>query len=170
MNLPNKLTFARILMVPVFIGVLVSSMEGARLIAVGIFVLASLTDFLDGYLARKYGLITDLGKLMDPIADKILVTAALVGLVQMGRITIWPVILILAREFMITSFRSLAAYKGSVIAASAWGKVKTVTQMIAIILLLLTNSVLADIILWISVVLTVISAMDYIIKNKNVIQ
>jgi len=169
MNLPNKITVARIIMVPVFIWVLLSGIENSRLIAAGIFIIASITDFVDGYLARKYGLITDFGKLMDPMADKILVASALIALVQVGRISVWPVVIILAREFLITSFRSLAASKGLVIAASIWGKIKTNTQIFAIILLLLTNSRYADAVLWVSVASTILSAVDYIGKNKNVI-
>ena len=169
MNLPNKITVARIIMVPVFIWVLLSGIENSRLIAAGIFIIASITDFVDGYLARKYGLITDFGKLMDPMADKILVASALIALVQVGRISVWPVVIILAREFLITSFRSLAASKGLVIAASIWGKIKTNTQIFAIILLLLTNSRYADAVLWVSVASTILSAVDYIGKNKKVI-
>src|SRR6056297_743561 len=169
MNLPNKITVARIIMVPIFIWVLLSGMQKWRIIAAVIFIIASITDFLDGYLARKYGLITDFGKLMDPMADKILVASALIALVQVGRISVWPVVIILAREFLITSFRSLAASKGLVIAASIWGKIKTNTQIFAIILLLLTNSRYADAVLWVSVASTILSAVDYIGKNKNVI-
>ncbi len=169
MNLPNKITVARIIMVPVFIWVLLSGIENSRLIAAGIFIIASITDFVDGYLARKYGLITDFGKLMDPMADKILVASALIALVQVGRISVWPVVIILAREFLITSFRSLAASKGLVIAASIWGKIKTNTQIFAIILLLLTSSRYADAVLWVSVASTILSAVDYIGKNKKVI-
>jgi len=169
MNLPNKITVARIAMVPIFIWVLLSGIQNSRLIAAAIFIIASITDFIDGYLARKYELITDFGKLMDPMADKILVASALIALVQIGRISVWPVAIILAREFLITSFRSLAASKGLVIAASIWGKIKTNTQMFAIILLMLTNNPIADIMLWISVISTILSAVDYIGKNKKVI-
>lgn len=169
MNLPNKITVTRILMVPVFIWVLLSGIENSRIIAALVFVIASMTDFLDGYLARKYDLVSDFGKLMDPMADKILVASALIGMVQIGRISVWPVVIILAREFFITSFRSLAASKGLVIAASIWGKIKTITQMLAIILLMLTNSMIADLALWISVGFTIMSAVDYIAKNRKVI-
>ncbi len=169
MNLPNKITVARIAMVPIFIWVLLSGIQNSRLIAAAIFIIASITDFIDGYLARKYELITDFGKLMDPMADKILVASALIALVEIGRISVWPVAIILAREFLITSFRSLAASKGLVIAASIWGKIKTNTQMFAIILLMLTNNPIADIMLWISVISTILSAVDYIGKNKKVI-
>jgi len=169
MNLPNKITVARIAMVPIFIWVLLSGIQNSRIIAAAIFIIASITDFIDGYLARKYELITDFGKLMDPMADKILVASALIALVQIGRISVWPVAIILAREFLITSFRSLAASKGLVIAASIWGKIKTNTQIFAIILLMLTNNTIADIMLWISVISTILSAVDYIGKNKKVI-
>ncbi|HKL10328.1 MAG TPA: CDP-diacylglycerol--glycerol-3-phosphate 3-phosphatidyltransferase [Clostridia bacterium] len=169
MNLPNKITVSRILMVPIFIWVILSGIQNSRLIAAVIFIIASVTDFIDGYLARKYELITDFGKLMDPMADKILVASALIALVQIGRISVWPVVIILAREFLITSFRSLAASKGLVIAASIWGKVKTNTQIFAIISLMLTNNWFADIMLWVSVIATILSAVDYIRKNKKVI-
>lgn len=169
MNLPNKITVARIAMVPIFIWVVLSGIEHSRLLATLIFIIASVTDFLDGYLARKYELVTDFGKLMDPMADKIMVASALIALVQIGRISVWPVVIILAREFLITSFRSLAASKGLVIAASIWGKIKTNTQIFAIIILLLTNNPIGDIVLWISVIATILSAVDYIWKNKKVI-
>jgi len=169
MNLPNKITVSRILMVPIFIWVILSGIQNSRLIAAVIFIIASVTDFIDGYLARKYELITDFGKLMDPMADKILVASALIALVQIGRISVWPVVIILAREFLITSFRSLAASKGLVIAASIWGKIKTNTQIFAIISLMLTNNWFADIMLWVSVIATILSAVDYIRKNKKVI-
>ena len=169
MNLPNKITITRILMVPIFIWVLISGMENSRIIASFIFILASVTDFLDGYLARKYNLVSDFGKLMDPMADKILVASALIAMVQLGRISVWPVVIILAREFLITSFRSLAASKGLVISASIWGKIKTNTQIVAIILLTLTNNLIGDIALWVSVAFTIMSAVDYIAKNRKVI-
>jgi len=156
-------------MVPIFIWVLISGMENSRIIASFIFILASVTDFLDGYLARKYNLVSDFGKLMDPMADKILVASALIAMVQLGRISVWPVVIILAREFLITSFRSLAASKGLVISASIWGKIKTNTQIVAIILLTLTNNLIGDIALWVSVAFTIMSAVDYIAKNRKVI-
>ena len=136
MNLPNKLTTLRMLLVPVFIIVYLLGYEIPSLI---IFAIASFTDFLDGYLARKYNLISNYGKIMDPLADKLLVTAALVCMVQTGIVPAWMVIVILAREFAITGLRAVAASEGTVIAAAWSGKIKTVTQMIAIIFLLLDN-------------------------------
>jgi len=170
MNLPNKLTIARIVMIPIFVVVLLLKYYYA---AAGIFVLASVTDFLDGYIARKYNMITNFGKLMDPLADKLLVTSALVCLVELGDIPSWMVIIILSREFTISILRAVAAAEGKVIAASKWGKSKTVLQMIAVISILiqnypfnLLNIPFSDIALWAAVILTIISGIDYIAKNR----
>ncbi len=174
MNIANQLTLLRIALVPVFLYFLI---EGEMNIAAGIFILASLTDFLDGFLARKLNLITNLGKFMDPLADKILVMAAFVGLVQVGSVSSWAVVIILAREFIVSIFRAVAAAEGIVIAASWWGKLKTNSQMLAIVLLLFGKAPflnagypIAQIVLWISVALTIISGVDYIIKNKQVLK
>lgn len=172
MNLPNKLTMLRIILIPVFIIVL---MTGHYYISAIIFILASSTDALDGYIARKYNLVTNFGKIMDPLADKMLVLSALVCLVELGDIAGWMVIVILAREFTITGLRTVAAAQGIVIAAGWSGKFKTVLQMIAVPALLLQNwpfSLIgfpfAEIMLWASVIMTIISGIEYVIKNKSV--
>lgn len=173
MNLPNKLTLLRIIAIPVFIVVL---MMGHRYTATIIFIAAALTDMLDGHIARKYDLVTNFGKLMDPLADKLLVMAALVCLVDLGNVAGWMVIVILAREFAVTGLRQIAAAEGIVIAAGATGKIKTITQMIAIPLLLLDNwpgkyigVPLDEIFLWIAVAMTIISGIEYIVKNKQLL-
>jgi len=172
MNLPNKLTLLRVIMIPAFIIVL---MTGYYYASAVIFVLASATDALDGHIARKYNLITNFGKIMDPLADKLLVVSALICLVELGDIPGWMVIVILAREFTITGLRSVSAAQGIVIAAGWSGKLKTVLQMVAITALLLKNwpfSLIgfpfAEIMLWAAVIITVISGAEYIIKNKSV--
>ncbi len=171
MNLPNKLTTMRMALVPVFI---VLYLMDYHYIAAAVFIAASLTDFLDGHLARKHNLVTNFGKIMDPLADKLLVTSALVCMVQTGVVPGWMVIVILAREFAITGLRSVAASEGVVIAAAWSGKIKTVTQMIAIIFLLIGNwpfeliSVpFAQIMLWIAVIMTVYSGAEYIYKSRE---
>lgn len=172
MNLPNQLTILRVLLIPVFMVLL---MNGYGLWAALVFILASLTDALDGYLARKYELITNFGKIMDPLADKLLVTAALLCLCELGQVASWMVFVILAREFLISGLRAVAASQNIVIAASFWGKLKTVSQMTAVIFLLLENwpfslwnLPVAQWLLWIAVILTIISGADYIIKSKDV--
>ena len=173
MNLPNKLTMGRIFAIPVFIVVF---LMGYRYVATGIFILAAITDMLDGKIARKYNLVTNFGKLMDPLADKLLVMSALICLAQIGDVPGWMVIIILGREFIITGMRQVAAAQGIVIAAGTTGKIKTITQMIAIPLLLLNNwpfSLLSfnlpmdTIFLWIALVMTVVSGTEYIVKNKQ---
>ena len=138
MNLPNKLTVLRVLMIPFFVLFMLVDITGAadKWIAVALFVAASLTDFLDGHLARKYHLVTNFGKFMDPLADKLLVSAAMICLVEMGRLPAWIVIIIISREFIISGFRLIASDNGVVIAASYWGKFKTVFQMAMIIVLI----------------------------------
>lgn len=177
MNLANQLTMLRLLLVPVFMVLLAMDTPTTRWAAFGIFIFASLTDYFDGWIARKYNQITKFGKLMDPLADKVLVTAALVGLVELGEIPAWIVVLILAREFIISIFRALAASSGLVIAASYWAKIKTTMQMIAILLLLANNypasliDVPLDMItLYIAALLTVVSGAEYLIKNKDVLK
>ena len=171
MNLPNKLTTMRMALVPVFI---VLYLMDYHYTAAAVFIAASLTDFLDGHLARKHNLVTNFGKIMDPLADKLLVASALVCMVQTGVVPGWMVIVILAREFAITGLRSVAASEGVVIAAAWSGKIKTVTQMIAIIFLLIGNwpfeliSVpFAQIMLWIAVIMTVYSGAEYIYKSRE---
>lgn len=173
MNLPNKLTLLRIIAIPVFIVVL---MMGYGYAATVIFIAAALTDMLDGKIARKYDLVTNFGKLMDPLADKLLVMSALVCLVELGSVPGWMVIVILAREFAVTGLRQVAASEGIVIAAGTTGKIKTITQMIAIPLLLLDNwpgryigVPLDQIFLWIAVAMTIISGVEYIVKNKQLL-
>ena len=173
MNLPNKLTMGRIFAIPVFIVVFLLDYRYAAAV---IFILAALTDMLDGKIARKYNLVTNFGKLMDPLADKLLVMSALICLAQIGDVPGWMVIIILGREFIITGMRQVAAAQGIVIAAGTTGKIKTITQMIAIPLLLLNNwpfSLLSfnlpmdTIFLWIALVMTVVSGTEYIVKNKQ---
>lgn len=175
MNLPNKLTVLRVCMVPVFVFFMLWNGLGStgRYVAAVIFILASATDWLDGYLARKNNLVTDFGKFMDPIADKLLVCSALICLVEQGSLAAWMVIIIIGREFIISGFRLVASDKGVVIAASYWGKFKTVSQMIMVILLILdlggVFNTIALVITWIALILTVISLVDYLKKNWNVL-
>lgn len=192
MNLANKLTLIRIVFVPLFlIFMVVNDIPYGTFIATIIFILASITDKLDGYIARSRNQITNFGKFMDPLADKLLVTTALIVLVGLGTIPSWTVVIIIAREFAVSGLRSIAAAEGKVIAASWWGKIKTVIQMIAIILLLLQVSVEESVyfmnlvnnnniinfiinsfpifVLYVAVIITVISGYDYFNKNKNVI-
>ncbi len=174
MNLPNKLTLIRVLLIPIFVVVLLVPLgiSWQNWLALAIFVIASLTDFADGYLARKYQLITNFGKFMDPLADKLLVCSALVCLTSLGRIAAWMVIVIVAREFIISGLRLVAVDQGVVIAASYWGKFKTVAQMTMIMLLLanLTSlTILTKIITWLALILTVVSLIDYIAKNAHLI-
>ena len=176
MNLPNKLTILRVIMIPFFVGFLLYN-NGSNLlyryIATAIFLAASFTDFLDGHIARKYNLVTNFGKFMDPLADKLLVCSALICLLELGQIPAWMVIVIIAREFIISGFRLVASDNGVVIAASYWGKFKTVSQMAAVVLLILNIpelAVIANVILWVAIALTVISLVDYIIKNKDVLK
>lgn len=173
MNLPNKLTMLRIIAIPVFIVVL---MLDHRYTATIIFILAAVTDMLDGHIARKYNLVSNFGKLMDPLADKLLVMAALVCLVELGDVAGWAVVVILAREFAVTGLRQVAVEQGIVIAAGKSGKIKTITQMIAIPLLLLNNWPFAyigipmdQIFWWIAVAMTIISGTEYFIKNKQLL-
>ena len=137
MNLPNKLTMLRILLIPVFMVVLYWDFPGATWVAVAIFIVASFTDLLDGKIARKYNLVTNFGKFMDPLADKLLVCSAMICLIEKGQLAAWIVIIIIAREFIISGFRLVAADNGIVIAASYWGKFKTVFQMLMVIVLIL---------------------------------
>lgn len=175
MNLPNKLTVARVLMIPFFVlFTLVDLVPGySKYIAVAIFIIASLTDLLDGKIARKYNLVTNFGKFMDPLADKLLVCSALICLVDLKMLPSWMVIVIISREFIISGFRLVASDNGVVIAASYWGKFKTTFQMLMIIVLLLDLGGVFDaiglVLTWIALILTVISLVDYLVKNKNVI-
>lgn len=176
MNLPNKLTIARMCMVPLFMIALMMNTELSRVAATVIFALASLTDMLDGQIARKYHMITNFGKLMDPLADKVLTAAAMICLVELGDLAAWIAVVIIFREYAITGLRSVAASENIVVAANIWGKVKTVCQMVALMLLMLKPQITAicgiDLGLWlmyVAVVLTVYSGLDYVLKlNKQI--
>lgn len=182
MNLPNKLTTLRMFLVPVFAVVFLvggSDNYATRIAACIIFCAASLTDMLDGKIARKYNLITDYGKFMDPLADKLLVCTAMICLMSFGQLPAWFLIVIIAREFIISGFRLIAADNGVVIAASYWGKFKTVFQMAMVIVMILKIrvapfalffEVLETLLMYIAVILTVVSLIDYLVKNRNVLK
>lgn len=175
MNLPNKLTIIRVIMIPFFVLFLLSDLLGnaSDWIALIVFIVASLTDLLDGYLARKHNLVTNFGKFMDPLADKLLVCAAMICLVELGRLPAWIVVIIISREFIISGFRLIASDNGVVIAASYWGKFKTTFQMIMICLLIADIQAIRFITLLvtaIALILTIVSLVDYIVKNKNVMK
>lgn len=177
MNLPNKLTLFRVVLIPFFVFFLLAPyFEGyGNYIAVAIFIVASITDFLDGKIARKYNLVTNFGKFMDPLADKLLVCSALICLIQLELIPAWVVIIIIAREFIISGFRLVALDNGVVIAASYWGKFKTAFQMLTVIVLILNIpnkvfTILGTVLIYVSLALTVISLIDYIAKNKDVLK
>ena len=176
MNLPNKLTILRVMMIPFFVFSLLAydgTNQCLRYVAAVIFVVASLTDLLDGKIARKYNLVTNFGKFMNPLADKLLVCSALICMVELKQLPAWMVIVIISREFIISGFRLVASDKGVVIAASYWGKWKTTFQMIGVVLLILNIeklSVVTTIVIWIALILTVISLIDYIVKNIGVLK
>ena len=177
MNLPNKLTIFRVILIPFFVVFLLLNPDNQtyRYIADAIFIVASLTDMLDGKIARKYNLVTNFGKFMDPLADKLLVCSAMICLIATGQLAAWIVIIIIAREFIISGFRLVAADNGIVIAASYWGKFKTVFQLLMIIVLILNINhpvmvILGQILVYIALALTVISLLDYVIKNKDVLK
>lgn len=174
MNLANKLTLLRVAMIPIF--TLIYYRYGIGAFSGTVFIIASLTDTLDGYIARSRNLITTFGKFADPLADKLLVTAALILLTESGIIPGWAVIVILAREFIVTGFRVIAASANVTIAASSFGKIKTITQFSAIVLLLLGNPFFwvsgfrLDLLLfYLSVILTALSGADYLIRNKDIL-
>lgn len=176
MNLPNKLTVLRVIMVPFFVFFMLTDVGGAanKWIALALFVIASLTDMLDGKIARKYNLVTNFGKFMDPLADKLLVCSALICLLDLGQLASWMVIVIISREFIISGFRLVASDNGIVIAASWWGKAKTISQMVMIILLIARFpgaffDVLEQVMIYVAVVLTVVSLIDYLWKNRKVL-
>lgn len=194
MNLPNKITIARIILVPIMMIIPFLGIENAvfgvplsNLIVLAIFLIASITDFLDGHIARKRNIVTNFGKFLDPIADKLLVLAALVMLVEWGNLPAWVPIIIAAREFMVSAIRMLAASEGKVIAASKLGKIKTVTQMVAISLAFLDVNpfmgfvggglstyalilnVLMSIAMWLAVIATIWSGVDYFMKSKDIV-
>ena len=175
MNLPNKLTILRVIMIPIFVVFMLVPVTGTadKWIALALFIVASLTDLLDGHIARKYNLVTNFGKFMDPLADKLLVCSALICLVELSRIPSWIVIVIIAREFIISGFRLIASDNGVVIAASYWGKFKTTFQMVMICLMIADIAALqmvTMIIMWVALILTVVSLVDYLVKNKDVMK
>lgn len=191
MNLPNRITLARICLIPIMMFFLLVDFDfypepihwGSfhlsinHLIAAVIFLLAASTDGIDGYIARKYNMVTNLGKLLDPLADKLLVSAVLISLVELGRCDSWIAIVIISREFAVTGLRQIALLEGKVVAASKWGKIKTVVQIIAISLLLLNNFPFQfisipvdDIAIWAAAVITIYSGIDYFVKNKELLQ
>ncbi|MCB6200450.1 CDP-diacylglycerol--glycerol-3-phosphate 3-phosphatidyltransferase [Extibacter muris] len=175
MNLPNKLTVLRIIMVPFFVLFMLTDIGGAanKWISLVLFCVASLTDLLDGKIARARNLVTNFGKFMDPLADKLLVCSAMICLIPLGKLDAWIVIVIIAREFIISGFRLVASDSGIVIAASYWGKFKTVSQMFMIILLIAdlggVFDMIGTVLIWVSLVLTVVSLVDYVAKNKEVL-
>ena len=186
MNLPNKLTVFRVILIVPFVLLILGSsaqwdwfmavfggiVDYADYIALGIFIIASLTDLLDGKIARRYNLVTNFGKFMDPLADKLLVCSALICLIELDRIPAWIVIIIISREFIISGFRLVAADNRVVIAANYWGKFKTTFQIIMVCLMIVnieSLNMLTQIIMWIAVILTIVSLIDYIVKNKGVL-
>ncbi len=181
MNLPNKLTVLRTILIPFFlIAMLWEVIPYGNWIALVIFAVASLTDMLDGKIARKYNLVTNFGKFMDPLADKLLVSSAMIAFVELGRIPCWIVIVIIAREFIISGFRLVAADNGIVIAAGIWGKIKTAEQMVMICILLADFGsvfpsasniiyIIENILIYIALILTIVSLIDYLVHNKSVL-
>lgn len=173
-NLPNLLSLFRILLVPILVVVLLTEFEGSAFIGLGLFLLAALTDFLDGYIARRRQQVTNLGKLLDPAADKILTSAAFISLVGLGLADAWMVVVIVSREFIVSGLRSVAASQSKVLAASASGKVKTVTQIVAISLLIIKDQlgefqILAPLSLWVAVLVTIYSGVEYLARNAHVL-
>ena len=176
MNVPNTLTVLRVIMIPFFVLFMLGDITSVdKYIALGIFIAASLTDTLDGYLARKNNQVTNFGKFMDPLADKLLVCAAMICLMDLDRLPSWIVIIIISREFIISGFRLIASDNGVVIAASYWGKFKTTFQMLMVIVLILNVQmpffqILGKILTYAALILTVVSLIDYIVKNKDVLK
>lgn len=171
MNIANKVTMIRLILIPIFVGAFYHYGTLYNIAAI-LFMIASLTDAIDGHLARSRNLITNFGKFVDPLVDKVLTMAAFIVLVEASTIPAWAVIIIIARELIITGFRTLAADMGITIAASIWGKAKTTSQMISLVLLLLNNQALNKFgiyVFYIAVILTLISGIDYIVKNKKVL-
>lgn len=174
MNLPNKLTLSRVFMIPFFVVAMMTEFPNHRIAAGILFVVASLTDLLDGYLARRDHLVTTFGKFVDPLADKLLVSAALICFVELGQMPAWMVIIIISREFIISGFRLIASDKGLVIAAGMSGKIKTVCQMVMSVLLIFhfpgtVFSVLEMVFIWASVIMTVESLVVYLYQNRQVL-
>ena len=182
MNLPNKLTVIRMILTPFYLATMMIEFRYHYLVALVIFAVASTTDFLDGNIARKHNLVTTFGKLCDPVADKMLTTAALLAFMQLGLCNIWVVMIVLTREFLVTSFRLVSSAQGVVIPAGTLGKIKTVSQMVFSILIMIglfisefvsfdfeMFSLVSNILLWVTAVLTVVSGIKYIVDGKKVI-
>ena len=180
MNLPNKLTILRVIMIPFFVAALLydgGANQNMRYVAAALFIIASLTDMLDGKIARKYNLVTNFGKFMDPLADKLLVCSALICMIELRELPAWMVIIIISREFIISGFRLVASDNGVVIAASYWGKFKTTFQMLMVIVIIFNINlqlgwlnILGTLLIYVALVLTVVSLIDYIAKNKDVLK
>lgn len=180
MNTANKITMIRVILVPIFMVLLMIDNALCQYLSLGVFVLASVTDAIDGHIARKYNQVTTFGKFVDPLADKVLTTSAFLILMHYDRMSVWALMIVLVREFAVSGIRLVAAGDGKIVAASMWGKLKTVSQMIAIIvaiLLLNTNTIIgiksyiiSDILIWISILFTLISGIDYIAKNWNLLK
>jgi len=170
MNLPNKLTMLRILLIPVFMVVLYWGFPGATWVALAIFIIASFTDMLDGKIARKYNLVTDFGKFADPLADKCLVTAAMLWFVEIGQMPAWALLIVIIREFAVTGLRLIAVDNGRVIAAAWSGKIKTASTMVAICLMLLWNISWLNTVCWVVIVVTTVySGVEYFVLNRDII-
>lgn len=177
MNTANKVTMIRVFLVPVFMVLFMIDNAICHYAALGVFIIASITDAIDGHIARKYNQTTTFGKFVDPLADKVLTTAAFLILMYYDRMSVWAVMIVLTREFMVAGVRLVAAGEGNVVAASMWGKLKTVSQMLAIIAAMLLLPIerfsaqfVSDVLIWISVVFTVISGIDYLIKNWHLMK
>lgn len=166
MNLANKLTLLRIFLIPIFLILLATKMKYGVYLATGVFIIAAFTDKLDGYIARSRNQVTTLGKFMDPLADKLLVVAALISLTELNRLSAWVVMIIIAREFCVTGLRTIAASEGIIISASWWGKLKTIVQIVAITAVLIELPYY-NILVWIAVIITVLSGVDYFYKNRK---
>lgn len=171
MNTANKITMVRVILIPVFLVVLYLDFPYHMLVGLGVFAVASISDFLDGYIARSRNMVTDFGKFVDPIADKMLVTSAMCMFVEWGRMAAWMLLLVVGREFAVSALRMIAADRGKVIAAAWSGKVKTASTMVCILLMLLVSDIpMLDLICcWVIVVTTVYSGVEYFMKNKDVI-
>ena len=170
MNLPNKLTLLRIILIPIFMVVLYWGFSGANYVALAIFIIASLTDMLDGKIARKYNLVTDFGKFADPLADKMLVTAAMLWFVEIGQMPAWALLIVIIREFAVSGLRMIASDKGRVIAAGWSGKVKTASTMVCIVVMFLPIPPLVNTLcVWVIALTTLYSGVEYFAKNKDII-
>lgn len=174
-NIPNLLSLFRILLVPLLVAVLLTKFDGKEFVGLGVFWLASITDFLDGFIARRMKKVTKLGMLLDPAADKILTSAAFISLVELGLAPAWMVVIIVAREFAVSTLRSVAASQNEVMAAAPSGKVKTVLQIVAISLLIVSDqmgrfSILPELALWAALLATIYSGVEYFARNAHVLQ